>query len=164
MDIYNILGVIYATDGSKGRTGMGAGFYRHDTKGGGCCRVGAGTGGGSSGRAEFAAACLALEDSLNHDQLIAVLTDSSGFTTVSSNWVGEGKDPLLRHFSDGDILAFIIKVLHHKVNLGLCTNSIKIRAHRREFFNEKADRWADEGQDDVGNVRWDGPSSHPTFS
>jgi len=42
-------------------------FYRHDTKGGGCCRVGGGTGGGSSGRAEFAAACLALEDSLTHD-------------------------------------------------------------------------------------------------
>jgi len=68
MDIYNFSGVIYATDGSKGSTGMGAGFYRHDTKGGGCCRVGGGTGGGSSSRAEFAAACLALEDSLTHDQ------------------------------------------------------------------------------------------------
>jgi len=32
MNIYNFLGVIYATDGSKGSTGMGAGFYRHDTK------------------------------------------------------------------------------------------------------------------------------------
>jgi len=36
MDIYNFPGVIYATDGSKGSMGMGAGFYRHDTKGGGC--------------------------------------------------------------------------------------------------------------------------------
>jgi len=52
MDIYNFPGVIYATDGSKGSTGMGAGFYRHDTKGGGCCRVGGGVGGSSSGRAE----------------------------------------------------------------------------------------------------------------
>jgi len=60
IDIHNFPGVIYATDGSKGSTGMGAGFYRHDTKGGGCCRVGGGVGGGSSGRAEFAAACLAL--------------------------------------------------------------------------------------------------------
>jgi len=41
---------------------------------------------------------------------------------------------------------------------------IKIRAHREEFFNEKADRWADEGQDDVDNVRWDAPSSQPIFS
>jgi len=51
MDIYNFSGVIYATDGSKGSTGMGAGFYRHDTKGGGCCRVEGGA--GSSGRADL---------------------------------------------------------------------------------------------------------------
>jgi len=41
---------------------------------------------------------------------------------------------------------------------------IKIRAHRGEFLNEKADRWADELPEDVDNVRWDGPSSYPTFS
>jgi len=50
----------------------------------------------------------------------------------------------------------------------LFTIFIKIRAHRGKFLNEQADRWADEGQDDVGKVRWDGPrlapSSHPTFS
>ena len=32
--------------------------------------------------------------------------------TVSSNWVGEGQDPLLRHSPEGDILACIVKVLH----------------------------------------------------
>jgi len=94
----------------------------------------------------------------------AVLIDSKGFMTVSSNWVGGGKDPLLRHSPDGDILARIIKVLHQRVDLGLFTIFIIIRAHRGEFLNEKADRWADEGRDDVGNVRWDGPSSYPTFS
>jgi len=157
MEIYNFPGVIYATDGSKGSTGMGAGFYRQDTRGGGCCRVGGGVGGGSSGRAEFAAACLALEDSLTHDQPIVVLTDSKGLMTVASNWAGEGKDPLLRHSPDGDILAHIIKVLHQRVSLGLFTMFIKIRAHRGEFLNEKADRWADEGREDIDNVRWDGP-------
>ena len=90
MDIYNIPGLIYATYGSKGSTGMGAGFYIHDTKGGGCYRVVGGVGGGSSGRAKFAGACLALEDSLTHDQPIVVLTDSKGLMTVASNWVGEG--------------------------------------------------------------------------
>jgi len=100
IEIYNFPGVIYATDGSKGSTGMGARFYRHDTKGGGCCRVGGGVGGGSSSRAEFAAACLAFEDSLTHDQSpIVVLTDSQGIMTVASNWVGEGKDPLLLDIS-----------------------------------------------------------------
>jgi len=38
------------------------------------------------------------------------------------------------------------------MNLGLFTIFIKIRSHRGEFLNEKADRWADEGRDDVGNV------------
>jgi len=100
MDIYNFPGVIYATDGLKRSKGMGA-FYQHDTTGGGCCRVGGGTGGGSSGTADFAAACLALEDSLTHDQPVAVLTDSEVFMAVSSNWAGEGKDPLLRHSPEG---------------------------------------------------------------
>jgi len=125
MDIYNFPGVIYATDGSKGSTGIGAGFYRHDTKGGGCCRVGGGAGGGSSGRAEFAAACLTLENSLTHEQPIVVHTDLKGFLTVASNWVGEGKDPLLRHSPEGDILARIIKVLHQRVSLGLFTMFMK---------------------------------------
>jgi len=141
IDIYNFPGVIYTTDGSKGSTGMGAGFDRHYTKGDGCCRVGGGVGGGSSGRAEFAAACLALEDSLTHDQPIAP-----------------------RHSPDGDILARIIQVLHQRVSMGLFTMFIKIRAHRGEFLNEKADRWADKGREDIYNVRWDGPSLPLTFS
>ena len=50
------------------------------------------------------------------------------------------------------------------MDLGLFTIFIKIRAHRGEFLNEKADRWADEGQDDANNVRLDGPSLHATLS
>jgi len=84
--------------------------------------------------------------------------------TVASNWVGVGKDPLLRHFPDGDILTCMMKVLHQRVSLGLFTMFIKIRAHSGEFLNEKADRWADEGREDVDNVRWDGLNSHPIFS
>jgi len=143
---------------------MGAGFYRHDTKGGGCCRVGGGAGGGSSGRAKFAAASLALEDSRTHDQPIVVLTESKRFMIVSSNWVGEGKDPLLCHSPDGDILARIIQVLHQRMGMGLFTSFIKIRAHRGEFLNEKAVRWADEGREVAENIRWDDPSSQPNFS
>ena len=142
-------------------------LYRHDTKGGGCCRVGGGTGGGSPGRSQFVAACLALEDSLTHDQPIAVLTDSKGlkFLTVSSNWVGGGNNPLVRHSPKCDILARIIKVLHQRVDLRLFTIFIEIRAHcRGEFLHKKTDRWADEGRDDVGNVLWDGSSSNPSFS
>jgi len=71
----------------------------------------------SSGRAEFGAACRAIEDSVTLIKPITVLTDSKGFMTVSSNWEGEGKDSLLRHSPDGDILARIINVLQHRVDL-----------------------------------------------
>ena len=48
--------------------------------------------------------------------------------------------------------------------MGLFTMLIKIRAHRGEFLNEKADRWAGEGREDIDNARWDGPSLQPIFS
>jgi len=68
------------------------------------CNVRGDSGGGSSGRAKFAAACLALEDSLLHSRPIAILTDSKGLMTFGSNCVGEGKEPLPRPSPDGDIL------------------------------------------------------------
>ena len=64
LNIPDFKGIIYATDGSLSAEGMGAGFYRHDTRSGGCCRVGNSDEGGSSNRSEHAAAALALENSL----------------------------------------------------------------------------------------------------
>ena len=52
-------------------------------------------------------------------------TYSKGLMTVSSNWVGVGKDLLLRDFPDGDIFARNIKFLHQRVDLGLFTIFIK---------------------------------------
>jgi len=54
------------------------------------------------------------------------------FRTVASNWVWEGKEPLLRHSPNGDILARIIKVLHQRVSMGLFTMFIKINVLRHE--------------------------------
>jgi len=156
-------GTICATYGLHSDKGMGAGFYHHDTKGGGCCKVGGGSERGSSGRAEFAAACLALEDSLSHSRPITILTDSKGLMTVGSDWVGEWKDPNLRHSPDGDVLGCIIEIFRTRVERGLLTMFVKIRAHHGELLNEKADRWADEGRDAEDNVRWEGSSLHPIF-
>jgi len=50
------------------------------------------------------------------------------------------------------------------VERGLFTIFVKIRAHRGEFFNEKADRWADEDRDAEDNVRWEGSSLRPIIS
>ena len=74
MDIYNFPGISMPRTVRKAVVEWEQVF----TGGSGCCRVRGGVGGSSSGRAEFAAACLALEDSFTHDQPIAVLTDSKG--------------------------------------------------------------------------------------
>jgi len=67
--------------------------------------------------------------------------------TVGSTWVGEWKDPLVCQSSDGDIVGRIIELLWIRVERGLFTIFVKIRAHRGEFLNEKAETWADEGWD-----------------
>jgi len=74
MDIYNFPGISMPRTVRKAVVEWEQVF----TGGSGCCRVRGGVGGSLSGRAEFAAACLALEDSFTHDQPIAVLTDSKG--------------------------------------------------------------------------------------
>jgi len=77
---------------------MVAGFYRHNTKGGGCCRVGGGAGSGSSGRAEFAAACLALEEVA---QLQLPL--HKNFTSEFLNREDNSKDLLGKHWQDKSV-------------------------------------------------------------
>lgn len=159
-------GVIYSTDGSQSAEGMGAGFYRHDTGRGGCCKVGNSDEGESSNRSEHAAAALALENSLAADQHtdIVILTDSKCLLDSIQPWIGEGGNPMIHKFPDGDILRDIIELLRIRVARGLFTLFVKIRAHRGEFFNEMADRWADQGALATENVRWNCPRLRPIFS
>ena len=119
--------VIYATVTDQTRQGHGNWFPSPRHQGSRCYKVIGGSWGGSSGRAKFAVACLALEDSLLHSRSLAILTDSKGLMTVGSNWVGEGKDPLLRDSPDRDILECIIKLLRTRVERGLFTIFVKIR-------------------------------------
>jgi hypothetical protein len=46
--------------------------------------------------------------------------------TVGSNWVGEGKDPLIRHSPDGDILRCIIELLTLVAELNLLKKKVPI--------------------------------------
>ena len=168
LSIPDFKGIIYATDGSLSAEGMGAGFYRHDTRSGGCCRVGNSDEGGSSNRSEHAAAALALENSLiaeaDRDKGIVILTDSKCLLDSIQPWIGEGCNPMIHKFPDGDILRVIIELLRKRVDRGLFTLFVKIRAHRGEFFNEMSDRWADKGALATDNVRWNCPRLKPIFS
>ena len=148
--ILEFLGIIYTIDGSKDNNGMEAGFYRHDTGQGGCCKVEEGL---SSNRPEYAAAWLPLLDRLplldtpKTNQPVIILTDSLGLLTSIQNWIGEGSDPILRKSSDGEILRAILELLRKRMHKGLFTLFIQIKAHRGEFFKENADRWADKGRE-----------------
>lgn len=97
---------------------MGAGFYRHDTESGGCCRVGNEAKGGSFNRSEHAASCIAQ-------------TNTSS-PTPNASWIGEGYNPIIKMSPDGDIFRDIIELLRRRMELGLFTLFVKIRAHRGE--------------------------------
>ena len=109
--------------------------------------------GESSNRSEHAAAALALENSLNENSNIVILTDSKYLLNSIQPWIGEGCNPIIHKFPDVDILRNIIELLRKWIEKGLFTLFVKIRAHRGEFFNEMADRWADQGVLSSDNVR-----------
>jgi len=56
----------------------------------------------------------------------------------------------------------IIQLLRERIEQGLLTIFIKIKAHRGDPLNEQADRLADEGRQSE-NIRWSLPSSRPIF-
>ena len=71
---------------------------------------------------------------------------------------------MIHTFPDGDILREMIELLRKRVDMGLFTLFVKIRAHRGEFFNEMSDRWADKGALAIDNVRWNCLRLKPIFS
>ena len=56
----------------------------------------------------------------------------------------------------------IVQLLRERIEQGLLTIFIKIKAHRGDPLNELADRWADEGRQSE-NIRWSFPSNRPIF-
>ena len=123
---------------------------------GGCCQLGRGEEGNSSNRAELGAACLALEDSKRQQERkpVILLSDSPCFLSSSQKWTGEGKSPSMHGNLDADIMRDIVQLLRERIEQGLLTIFIKIKAH----VNEQADRWADEGRKSE-SIRWSLPSN-----
>jgi len=74
-----------------------------------------------------------------------------------------GQVPLYVGNPDADIMRDIIQLLRERMEQGLLTIFIKIKACRGDPLNELADRWADEGRQS-GNIRWSLPTNRPIFS
>jgi len=164
LGIYNFPGSVYATDRSNDRGVMDADFFKLDEHRGGCCQLGRGEEGNSSNRAELGAACLALEDSKRQQDRkpVILLSDSACFLSSSQKWTGEGKSPSMHGNLDADIMRDIVQLLRERIDQGLLTIFIKIKAHRGDLLNELADRWADEGRQSE-NIRWFLPTNRPIF-
>jgi len=148
LGIYNFPGAVYATDGSNDKGVMGAGYFKLDEYRGGCCQLGRGEEGNSSNRAELGAACLALEDAKRQQDRkpIILLSDSACFLSSSQKWIVEGKSASMHGDPDADIMRDIVQLLRERIEQGLLTIFIKIKAHRGDPLNQLADRWADEGR------------------
>jgi len=142
LGIYNFPGAVYATDGSNDKGVMGAGYFKLDEYRGGCCQLGRGEEGNSSNRVELGATCLALEDakSIQDRKPRILLSDSACFHSSSQKWIGEGKSPSMHGNPDADMMRDIIQLLRERIEQGLLTIFIKIKAHRGDPLNELADR------------------------
>jgi ribonuclease HI len=161
---YGFQGVTLGVDGSCKDGRMGSGCCEFGEKGEGkCVRVGREDEGTSSNRPELGGVVLALQSAaLNEDALL--LCDNEAVLRVIRKWVGQGGKATLATAPDADILREIICLLTQRVRAGRATFLIKVKSHRGEPINERADTLAEEGRtisDD--DKRWDDRTDRMTF-
>jgi len=98
--------------------------------------------GNSPNRADLGAGCLVLEDTKRQQDRkpIILLPDSACFLSSSQKCIGEGKSPSMHGNPDADIMRDVVQLLRERIEQGLLTIFIKIKAHRRDPLNELTDR------------------------
>ena len=84
------------------------------------------------------------QHTLSQDALL--LCDNEAVLRVIRKWVGQGGKAMLATAPDADILREIICLLTQRVRTGRATFLIKVKSHRGEPINERADTLAEEGR------------------
>ena len=97
----------------------------------------------SSNRPELAAFLLALRDTLIRELLLYLCDNQS-----VNRWIGEGGKATLVVAPDADILAAAIEILRNRIAAGTSTFLVKVKAHRGEPANERANILADKAISD----------------
>ena len=88
---------------------------------------------------------LALQSAaLSEDALL--LCDNEAVLRVIRKWVGQGGKATLATAPDADILREIVCLLTPRVRAGRATFMVKVKSHRGEPINERADTLAEEGR------------------
>ena len=143
---YGFHGVTFGGDGANEKGSMGAGCCCHQDPGvERRARVGRAEEGCSSGRPEGGALLLALRATRAEEDLL-YLGDNESVLTDVNKWVGEGSKATLANAPNADILAEIIEKLRERIEKGSATFLVKVKSHRGDPLNERADTLADEGR------------------
>ena len=140
---YDFPGETWAGDGSVYKWVMGAGCVCLQQPGYILMvRVGREEEGVSSLRAELAAIARTLQTVPVESDLL-YLCDSEAALNKISQWIGSGPRATLAGDANADIMTTIIERLRERVLRGARTFMVKIKAHRGEPLNEKADTQAE---------------------
>ena len=79
-------------------------------------------------------------------QDLLTVTDSEVLCRLVRRWIGQDGKTFLVNTVDADILEFIIGKLWARITANVRTFLVKIKTHRGEPINERADDLADEGK------------------
>jgi ribonuclease HI len=92
--------------------------------------------------------------SLSED--VILLCENEAVLCAIKKWVGQGGKATLATAPDADILREIVCLLTQRVQAGRATFLIKVKSHRGEPTNERADTLAEEGREiSDDDKRWD---------
>ena len=95
---------------------------------------------------------------------VLLLCDNAEVLCAFKKWVGQGGKATLATAPDADILQEIVCLLTHRLRAGRATFLLKVKSHRREPMNERADTLAEEGREiSDDNKRWDVRTDRMTF-
>jgi ribonuclease HI len=162
---YGFQGAIFGVDGSCKDGTMGSWCCKFQgEEADKCARVGREEEGTSSNRPELVRIVLALQSAtLSEDVLL--LCDNAAVLCAIKKWVGQGGKATLTTAPDADILQEIVCLLTQRVRAGRATFLIKVKSHRREPINERADTLAEEGREISDDTkRWDVRTDRMTFA
>jgi ribonuclease HI len=121
-----------------------------------CVRVGREEEGTSSNRLELGGVVVALQSAALSCEDVLLLCDKAAVLCVIKKWVGQGGKATLATAPDADILQEIVYLLTQRVRAGRAIFLIKVKSHRGEPINERADTLPEEGREvSDDNKRWD---------
>ena len=162
---YEFQGAVFGIDGSNHKGHMGAGCCRLGTPDAEkMARVGREEEGSSSNRPELGGVVLALRQAELHEDVL-ILCDNESVLKVIRKWVGQGGRATMAVAPDADILKEILELLRARINAGRATFFFKVKSHRGEALNERADTLAERGREKPDEEKeWNQRTDRMTFA